>query len=150
MNASPFGKPALRAVLLVFVSVLAVGATWSVRGDAQDAGSIYEVRDYHIDPARLDDYRDWAENHGLAYLRQELDVVGFWVDSGVEAEVNGEVVDPMGPANVTWIIRWPSKAERDARMGTVFSTPEWQEVFARLPGGGGNYKRIQSRFFTGL
>ena len=111
---------------------------------------VYEVRSYHIDPASLDEYRAWIEAHGLPYLRRELDVVGFWIDGGIEPEVRGETPDPMGPANVTWIIRWSSKAERDAELPGILSTPEWQEIFSRLPGGGAIYRRIESRFLTGL
>jgi hypothetical protein len=53
-------------------------------------------------------------------------------------------------ANVTWIIRWQSKAERDAKLGEVFGSPEWGEIFSRLPGGLEIYQRIESRFLTGL
>lgn len=140
---------ASRGALLALVSVVVAGAAWSGRDAGQD-GPIYEIRDYHIAPESLADYREWAENHGVPYLKANLDVVGFWVNAGIEADVNGETLDPMGPANVTWIIRYASKAERDEKWPAVVGTPEWREVFGRLPGGGAIYQRIQSRFFTGL
>ncbi len=89
-------------------------------------------------------------NHGIEYLRRELDVVGFWVGAGVPAEVSGAPLDSLGSANVTWIIRWESKEQRDARMAEVFATPEWREIFSRLPGGGSGYLRIESTFLEAI
>ena len=149
MMASSIRRFAYRGALLALVSAVVVGAAWSAGDSAQD-GPIFEIRDYHIAPESLADYREWAENHGVPHLRTKLDVVGFWVNAGIEAEVNGETTDPMGPANVTWIIRYASKAERDEKWPAAVSTPEWREIFGRLPGGGAIYQRIQSRFFTGL
>jgi hypothetical protein len=148
MHAHWLQKIVGRGSVLVAVAALLVGAAWSPIS-AQE-GPIYEVRDYHIAPESLADYKTWAENHGVPYLKRHFDVVGFWVDNGVEPEVRAETPDPLGSANVTWIIRWESKAERDAKLGEVFGSSEWGEIFGRLPGGLGIYQRIQSRFLTGL
>jgi hypothetical protein len=149
MVASSFRNTLVRGSLLAVASIALVAATWSGGEPVQD-GPIYEIRDYHIAAESLDDYKEWAESHGVPYLKANLDVVGFWVSAGVDAEVRGAEDDPMGPANVTWIIRYASKAERDEKWPAVVGTPEWGEIFARLPGGGAIYQRVQSRFFTGL
>lgn len=143
---------ALRKSLFTFgiASILAVALAGATRASVAQDGPIYEVRDYHIAPESLDDYRAWAEQHAVPHLKEAFDVVGFWVDTGIEPEVRSDTSDPLGSANVTWIIRWDSKAERDRRLGEVFGSPEWQQVFSRLPGGLGIYDRIQSRFLTGL
>ena len=148
MTAHWFRRTAVRGSMIVAAAVLLVGATSSALS-AQE-GPIYEVRDYHIAPESLADYKAWAENHGVPHLKQHFDVVGFWVDTGVDPEVRTETPDPLGSANVTWIIRWDSKAERDVKLGEVFGSAEWGEVFSKLPGGLGIYQRIQSRFLTGL
>jgi hypothetical protein len=148
MNAHRFLKTVVRSLVMVAVALVLIGATGSAA--AAQEGPIYEVRDYHIAPESLADYTSWAENHGVPHLKQHFDVVGFWVDTGVEPEVRTETTDPLGSANVTWIIRWESKAERDAKLGEVFGSPEWSEIFSRLPGGLEIYQRIQSRFLTGI
>jgi hypothetical protein len=155
MKPFPTGRPSLAA--LVLTAVVAVGATGASltatgapAGNAQAAGPLYEIRTYHIDPDGFPGYRTWASETGLAYLTEHLDVVGFWVDAGIEPEVRGAVTDPLGSGNVTWIIRWDSKEARDEGLAAAFETPEWQAVFAELPGGGENYVRIESRFVEAL
>ena len=75
---------------------------------------LYEVRDYTIDPAWFAAYREWAREHAAPWLRANLDVVGFWMDQGIPAEVRGStpVVSPNGQPNVTWILRWKDKPAR--------------------------------------
>lgn len=107
---------------------------------------IYEVRDYHYRTDLFDAYNAWAEE-AVPVLKSKLDIVGFWVDSGVEPEVNG--TDPMNPplgqANVTWIIRWESKAQRDERLPEVIASEEWQAVWAKHPDPDG-YRQMLGRF----
>jgi len=80
---------------------------------------IYEVRDYHYRPDLFEAYKKWAEE-AVPVLRKRLDVVGFWVWDGANgAEITGSnpQKSPIGEANVTWIIRWESKAARDGANG---------------------------------
>jgi hypothetical protein len=112
---------------------------------------IYEVRDYHYRPDLIDAYERWAVD-AVVVLRRKLDVVGFWVDAGKHApEVRGSrpFQSPIGHANVTWVIRWPSKAARDEAMKTAFAGPDWQAVWAKHPDPDG-YLQIASRFMDGL
>jgi hypothetical protein len=112
---------------------------------------IYEVRDYHYRPDLLSAYRRWADD-AVPVLRRHLDVVGFWVDSGEHApEIRGTspIDSPIGSANVTWVIRWQSKAARDARMKEVFGGADWQAVWARHPDPNG-YRQISARFMESL
>ena len=39
---------------------------------------IFEVRNYHVDPAVFPAFRRWAQDEGVPYLKSQLDVVGFW------------------------------------------------------------------------
>ena len=138
---------ALGAILLL--GLLGVAAAGSNAAPAQD-GAIYEIRNYHFDPARFEEYAEVAQGDYIRYLREHLDIVGFWIESGVPAEVRGAEQDELGPANVTWVIRWASKEERDEKLPAVLGTPEWREIFADVPGGGGSYLRIESRFMSSL
>ena len=123
-------------------------------GDAEEAaaepGGIYEVRTYHFDPARFEEYAEVAKGEYIRYLREHLDIAGFWIDSGIPAEVRGAEQDELGPGNVTWVIRWASKEERDEKLPQVLGTPEWGEIFADVPGGGASYLRIEVRFMESL
>jgi len=112
--------------------------------------SIYEIRSYHIKPDQLENYKTWIGTHGLPHIRERIDVVGFWVNGGIDAEISGADMDELGPANVTWIIKWPSKEVRDEKLPELFNSSEWQEIFARFPGGTQAYQRIEVRFFDAL
>ena len=112
---------------------------------------IYEIRDYHYRPDLIDAYRKWATD-AVVVLRRKLDVVGFWVDDGANApEITGTnpIDSPIGSANVTWIIRWESKAARDETMQRAFAGADWQEVWARHPDPDG-YLQVSARFMGAL
>jgi hypothetical protein len=112
---------------------------------------IYEVRDYHFRPDRIGAYRQWA-TEATKVLRDKLDVVGFWIDEGaIEPEIKGTdpMTSPLGSANVTWIIRWDSKAERDERWAVAFGSDEWNAVWATHPDPTG-YRQISARFMDAV
>ena len=84
----------------------------------------------------------------LPVLRKRLDVVGFWVwDGASNAEITGTnpQKSPIGEANVTWIIRWESKAARDAAMKGAFAGDDWAAVWAKHPDPNG-YVQMAARF----
>ncbi len=112
---------------------------------------MYEIRDYHYRRDIFADYKIWAEK-AVVVLRDKLDVVGFWIDEDAEApEINGSnpFDSPIGTANVTWILRWDSKAARDDAMKTAFAGPEWEAVMAQHPDPNG-YLQLQSRFMEAM
>ena len=111
---------------------------------------IFEIRNYHFDPARFDAYKEWGEQEAIPYLARELDLVGFWVSAQDEAEVIGRPRDELGTANVTWIIRWRDREQRNEVMPQLFASPEWEDIFSRVPGGIPSYLRIESRFADAL
>ena len=109
---------------------------------------IYEIRNYHFKPERFDEYKVWAKDKALPFLKQKLDLVGFW--AGDDNEVNGAEMDSLGSANITWIIRWPDRATRDEQMATVFTGDEWAEIFKDVPGGMESYLRMEAKFTEDL
>ncbi len=108
--------------------------------------ALIEVRDYHYDPDRLDDYRRWAAEAG-PWLRARWNVSGFWVDGGEEGQLFGADPQPSphGPANVTWTIRWSDRAERDAAWDALWEDDGWNDLWARHPGFEG-YRQLSVRF----
>ena len=76
---------------------------------------MFEIRNYHYDPTKFEAYKEWAINDAVPYLKANLDIVGFWIDNGIEPELLGADPDANkhGSANVTWVIRWDSKEARD-------------------------------------
>lgn len=109
--------------------------------------SIVEIRDYTIDPAWFDAYRKWAASFAAPWLKANLDVIDFWLDDGIEAEVSGSapVVSPNGQPNVCWVIRWPSQTARDDGWAAVLKNPEWQEIWAKHPNPDA-YLQMNARF----
>jgi hypothetical protein len=107
---------------------------------------LYEVRNYHIRPSALEVYRDWVRALAVPYLASRLDLVGFWINTAEPPQITGEPLDALGSANVTWVLRWTDKAQRDEALPRVFSGPAWDAVFAELPGGMDNYLRMEAKF----
>jgi hypothetical protein len=111
---------------------------------------LYEIRNYHFKPERFEEYKVWAREQALPFLTQELDLVGFWANTSAQPDVTGAPMDELGSANLTWIIRWPDRATRDARMDEVFTGDAWGEIFANVPGGMESYLRLEAKFAEAL
>lgn len=105
-----------------------------------------EVRDYHYDPDRMDAYRVWAAEAG-PWLRDRWEVSGFWIDAGQENLLFGADPQPAphGDANVTWVIRWDDREQRDAAWEELWEDPEWNALWERHPGFEG-YRQLSVRF----
>tara|TARA_B100000519_G_scaffold151184_1_gene132126 strand:- start:142 stop:501 length:360 start_codon:yes stop_codon:yes gene_type:complete len=98
-------------------------------------GPIVEVRDYTIEPEWIEAYKIWADEHAAAWLRTNLNVIDFWLDDGIDAEVSGSSpqVSGNGQPNVCWIIRWDSKEARDEEFPKIMGSPEWADIWAKHP-----------------
>ena len=117
---------------------------------AKEAAHLYEIRNYHIAPEQLDNYKTWIGTHGLPHIRQHMHVIGFWVKGDMDPEVSGASLDDLGAANVSWVIRWESKEHADKTKEKVFGSQTWQDIFAKFPGGREAYKRVEVKYFEGL
>lgn len=109
--------------------------------------AIVEIRDYTIEPEWFEQYKEWANELAAPWLKANLDVIDFWMDDGIDAEVGGSnpQVSSNGQPNVCWIIRWPSKAERDAQYAEKFAAPEWREIWSKHPNEK-SYLHMNARF----
>ena len=107
---------------------------------------IHEIRNYYYEPTLFAQYCDWAKNDAIAYLRKHLNIVGFWLNNGSPSEIRGAAMDPLGSANVTWIIGWTDMRQREETMAKIFATPEWNAIFAKSPAGVAGYLRMESKF----
>lgn len=109
--------------------------------------AIVEIRDYTIEPAWFEAYRDWARDHAAPWLKANLDVIDFWVDDGIEPQVAGSspAESPNGQPNVCWIIRWPSRDARDTGYAAFTDNPEWHEIWAKHPNPNA-YLQVNIRF----
>lgn len=115
------------------------------------AEGIVEIRDYTIEAEWLEPYRAWAEGRAAACLKDNLDVIDFWMDDGQEAEVSGSApsVSPNGQPNVCWIIRWPSREAREAGWEEFRANEEWQAIWAEHPNPKA-YLQINVRFMRSV
>jgi len=113
---------------------------------------MFEIRNYHFVPEKIDAYENWAKTLALPYLKSKMDVVGFWINNDLAPEYAGSFPrsDSIGTANVTWIIRWQDKSQRDTVWDEIRSGSEWQEIFSKVPGGRENYIRIEAKFATDI
>ena len=110
---------------------------------------IFEIRNYHYEPSLTEEYKKWAAEFALPYLRRHLDVVGFWINLDENPQVTGKPLDDLGSATVTWIIRWNDIAQRNEVMERVFAAGEWQDVMKKNPGKE-HYHRKEVRFAEAL
>lgn len=107
---------------------------------------MYEIRNYYFKPELFEAYKAWAKSKALPYLKRELDLIGFWTNLPDAPQVNGQPMDDLGSANITWILQWQDLATRNEVMGKVFATPEWAEIFKDVPGGISSYLRMEAKF----
>ncbi len=110
---------------------------------------IFEIRNYHYEPDLMADYKVWANELALPYIREHLDLAGIWVNIDEPALINGKPQDDLGPATVTWIIRWDDIETRHEVMGKVFANDEWSAIMQRNPGQE-NYHRTEAKFAEAL
>ncbi len=111
---------------------------------------LYEVRSYHFRPDLLEAYKAWAKAEAIPYLGSRIEVLGFWVNTTDAPEINGEPMDKLGPANVTWIIKWRDLEHRNNDLPAALSSPEWVDLFSRVPGGMASYLRTEAKFTEAL
>jgi hypothetical protein len=111
---------------------------------------LFEIRNYHFNPSLFEPYKRWAASEAIPYLLRNLDVVGFWYSTNDPPELTGEPLDRLGSSNVTWIIRWKDLAQRNEVLPRVLSTPEWEDIFSRVPGGAASYLRTEAKFAEDL
>lgn len=110
---------------------------------------IFEIRNYHIKPEMLEAYKEWAQVHAIPYLSQNLDAVGFWAIATQESEFLGEP-DPLGPANIVWMVKWTDRKQREEILPAVLRNPAWKEIHARIPGGDSVYLRAEIKLLESL
>ena len=110
----------------------------------------FEIRNYHFDPTKFEEYKLWAPTKALPYLKSKMDVVGFWVNNDMEPVFGGANPqdESASPANVTWIIRWQDRSQRDKVTEERVSDPEWQAIMSKVPGGRESYFRTEVKFAT--
>ncbi len=107
---------------------------------------IYEIRNYYFKPEHFEAYKRWASDQALPYIKENLNLIGFWVNTDAPVEVTGEEMDQLGSANITWILGWDTLDQRNDTMGKVFGSDEWSGIFEHVPGGLPSYLRMEAKF----
>ena len=94
----------------------------------------------------------WAETLAVPYLRGKMEIVSFWVNNEMAPIYGGTLPqdENVGPANVTWVIRWQDRPQREKVWEELGSDPVWQAVFSQVPGGRESYLRTEAKFATGI
>ena len=113
---------------------------------------MFAIRSYYFDPTRFDAYKEWAASSALPYLRGKLDILGFWVNNEMDPIYGGSPPrdGDSHTANITWIVRWEDRTQRDKAWEELSSDPDWQAMLDRVPGGRASYLRTEVKFATEL
>ena len=79
-----------------------------------------------------------------------MEVVGFWVNSEMAPIYGGSLPqdENVRPADITWIIRWQDRAQRDKVWEELRSDPERDAILSHVPGGRESYLRTEAKFVT--
>ena len=82
---------------------------------------IYEIRDYTIEEQWFEKYVFWAKNYFMPYAKEKIDIIDFWVYTGLDAEVKGQnpIVSTNGQPNITWVAKYENKIERDSETFSI-------------------------------
>jgi hypothetical protein len=115
-----------------------------------EEAEMFEIRNYYFEPTRFDEYKEWAAATAVPYLRGKLDILGFWVNNDMDPLYGGSLprAENMFTANITWIIRWEDRAQRDKTWEEIVSDPEWNAIVDRVPGGRASYLSTEVKFAT--
>ncbi len=81
-------------------------------------------------------------------MKKKMDIVGFWVADDDPPQFGGSLAQNAGAtfANITWIIRWDDRAQRDRVWEETRSDPEWIEILSKVPGGRKSYLKTEAKF----
>jgi hypothetical protein len=111
---------------------------------------MFEIRNYHFEPSRFDEYKPWAESLAVPFLKTKMEIVGFWVTNDIDPIYGGSLPrdESVHPSNITWIIRWDDRAQRDAVWEENGADPAWQAILDQVPGGRESYLRTEVKFAT--
>ena len=109
---------------------------------------LYEIRNYHFDPALFDEYKVWSREIAAPYFRSKMDIVGAWFKNDMPCIHGGSKIKDVNeePANFTWVIRWKDREERDRTWEDAGQSDEWRQVFSKTPGGNKSFLRTEVKF----
>ena len=108
---------------------------------------MYEIRNYWIDSAHFDEWIKWFGEKAAPLFRAQWDMVGFWSSNDIPPTYGGAHPEAKGtPANLTWIIRWDDKEQRDLGWKNLGVLDEWKKVLAQRPGGSEWLLHIEAKF----
>ena len=99
---------------------------------------IYELRVYRCLPGRLPALlRRFEEQTLRLWEKHGIEQAGFWTT--VIGESNNDL---------TYMIRWPSMAERETRWGAFMADPEWQAARSTSEADGPILANVSSQFLA--
>lgn len=90
---------------------------------------IYELRNYWVEPALIEQYLDWANNRALPVIQGEFGgrLVGFWRVDGYDGTIEED------PPNVIWMLAWTDRAERDRVWAEIRASESWVRIREGIP-----------------
>jgi len=96
---------------------------------------IYELREYHVAPGRMEDLHERFRNHTLKlFKRHGIEPIAFFTDD-------------VGPANnvLTYLLKFEDANQRERAWASFRADPEWRGVAAASNAPGQLIHRISNR-----
>lgn len=119
--------------------------------DNTSEGPMYEIRNYWIDPEHFEEWMNWFKTYTAPFFRKIMDIVAIYPSNDVPHAYSGfNPREDVTPANLTWILRWDSKEQRDKAWMGLRDNEEWQGILAERPGGAEYLKMIEAKFVDSI
>ncbi|MFN0069035.1 MAG: NIPSNAP family protein [Limisphaerales bacterium] len=98
----------------------------------------YELRIYHTHPGKLDDLHQRFRNHTLGlFARHGIESLGYWVP-----------VQNGADTRLFFLLRYPSRAAREASWKAFMGDPQWQAAFAESHRNGELVAKVDNYFLA--
>ena len=117
-----------------------LGMTFAMGGlsaEAEDAGTVFELRVYHTVEGRLPALMARFRDHTVAlFTRHGMTSVAYWTPTD----------DPLKGRTLFYILKFPSREEAAKRWKAFQDDPEWVKVKAESEASGKIVEKIDSTF----
>ena len=116
-----------------------VSAIGGIDAEAEEAGTVYELRVYHTAEGRLPALLARFRDHTVSLFKKHgMTSVAYWVPSD----------DPLKDRTLFYILKFPSRDEAAKRWKAFQDDPEWVKVKNESEAGGKIVDSVDSTFLT--
>ena len=116
-----------------------MSAMAGVSAEAEDPGTVFELRVYHTAEGRLPALLARFRDHTVAlFTRHGMTSVGYWTPTD----------DPLKDRTLFYILKFPSRDEATKRWKAFQDDPEWVKVRTESEASGKIVEKVDSTFLA--